>query len=402
MTTDTKTQKQGVPTVKLALFVTHTLPGFFTHSLLALHQALLELGIEVLLFDLSKGLEKKTFSKLIAFDPHFTLSHLFVDRYLGTPLSEILKIPHLTMLLDPPFAYKEAVPGPHLLYSCVDRNDVADLQSAGCSSVFFLPHAIGESDFAKEERERIFDVVYIAFFNDCEKIRASWQKQETKEIAEAIEEACFNVLSNDSTTITGAILESFQRNTLSLKEAGFRKMYEYVFWFTRQKERQELLLSIDDATVHVFGGKYENNTLFSGFPKALSQKSNLILHPPVAINEVPNILSQTKICLNSTPFFKDGSHERVLLSLASGATPLSSKNRYLSEAFALGEEIFLYSFQQRGAVNELISQILSDEVRRKKGALQGKENVKNHHIWKIRSQELIQNLLPIWKALHLN
>lgn len=83
-------------------------------------------------------------------------------------------------------------------------------------------------------------------------------------------------------------------------------------------------------------------------------RSNVVLHPAVTFAESLAILQQSKICLNSVPTLRNGSHERVLASYACGALPISSENLFWQEE--LGDDIIMYPSHHREIASEKIKQ----------------------------------------------
>ena len=383
--------------MRIALFNQETTPGFFTHSIRALQKALLNRGDQVLYINVAGSLDPRFYSQLITFNPELTLSHypLLPFRDTKQTLSEVIEVPHLTMLLDPILPYIPLMHAPLNFFCCPDIQEVFQAKEAGYKETFFLPHAIDSFVLDLPPEEKIYPLSYIAFFSDYEAIRKRWHERESKEVANALDSACEQVLSDSGVNLASALLSSLMKKCLHFGGEDVRRWIIDINQYTRGKDRIDLVRSIKEVSVHVFGGKYRETEVYTDPGAYLSSQKNVILHPKVSFQDALSIINQSKICLNSTPFFKQGSHERIFLSLALGAIPISSENDYLRKVFSVGKELYLYPFSNHAAVNEWIAEILSDDVRRKEMAERGKRKVALGHTWTTRVEELVANLPSI-------
>ena len=120
---------------------------------------------------------------------------------------------------------------------------------------------------------------------------------------------------------------------------------------------------------------------------------NVTIHEGVPYEETFDIYKKSKIALNSTPFFRNGSHERVFNCLAMGCSVITSENRFLRDQFSTGKGVKYYLSNDRAQVNESINAWLDNEELRKKEMLEGRSLVKDHHTWDHRAWQLL-DMMP--------
>ena len=182
-------------------------------------------------------------------------------------------------------------------------------------------------------------------------------------------------------------------NGISAQDVNFDRLAYLVDFYARGIDRLHLIRSIKDVPVHVFGGKcWRDIQPVQGWEYYLSKQSNVIVHPPVDYPESLKLLKQSRICLNSMPFFKNGSHERIFASLACGALPLTSDSLYIKEEFIENEDILFYRINSLKHINECVVDILKRPSLILKMVEKGQNKVKIAHTWDQRVQTMLQEL----------
>ncbi len=305
---------------------------------------------------------------------------------------DALETPHVSFLVDPAIYYLHLTKSDYSVMTFVDRNDDAILASAGLNTRFFFPHAVEKSlAEASLETERPYDVVLMGSCYDHESVRAAWERQYPKPVGRVIEAVIERTFAEPKSSFVQILPEEWVKEGLDPKTFDFQTIYTYIDYYLRGYDRLELLKSIKDADVHVFGDIFwlEGRNL-KGWSQYLSEVPNITVHKPVPFNQSYEILKRCKICLNSTPFFKNGSHERLFIGLSTGCTVLTSENLYPHEVFGTNKGIEYYRFDQREIVGDLIQDILSDESSRLEKTSIGKEIVKRDHTWDNRAELLLQ------------
>lgn len=359
-------------------------------------------GLETKVIDVKgKDLSKEAIQSIRTFAPDFTCSFNSFDPIVqGTFLWDFLEIPHVSFLVDPSFYSTALVNSPFSIISCVDRSDCAAVASSGFDKVFFLPHAV-EKELAPEANgERIYDVALLGTCYDIETMRAKWRQDLPKALSAMLENAVDVVLSNDKLSLAEALVGAWNASGLDPKDVDFSLLYYYLDNYTRGKDRLDLVKSFKHAHVHIFGEMdVDNKIAKSGWKHYLGAQKNITLHPPVLFPQALEIMKKSKIVLNSMPFFRDGTHERLFTGLACGALPLTSESRYLHEQFKDGEDLLFYKATERAEAGAKAEEWLGNEKRRSEAASKGRAKVMKHHTWDQRVETLLQTLPPMLEEI---
>lgn len=138
------------------------------------------------------------------------------------------------------------------------------------------------------------------------------------------------------------------------------------------KARRRILKMLEGLPIELFGYGSEGR----GFPA----------HGPQEWEEMLKIFEESRFVLNITPKIKSGSHERIFESLAAGALPLSTPNRYLEKEFPNGEIFFF----DEATLRPQLEALLADEPARAQRVQKGRKKVLEKHTWKERARALLQ------------
>lgn len=362
------------------------------HFAKKLGEALTRLGVRVHFSDQDDP------DKVIHIKPDLTFSfhHVYIQGNTKQLLWDVQQIPHLSFLVDPIFYFMDLLQSPYCTVSCVDLFDYEFAKSHGGTRLLFLPHAV-EADLVYDENaERPYDVVFIGSCYDPDNLRAFWQNKYSKDICQIIDESIERTFADNCTPFYKALEMTLQEKGLSEKEVDFYQVGYYVDHYMRGKDRLELIKSIKDIPVHVFGGTcWRPEQPIDGWVKYLSRQSNVILHPTIHFQESLALLKKTKICLNSVPSYKNGTHERIFTSLACGAVPITTDNLYIREQFEDGRDLVLYQHTNRTGVNDQIQRLLADETERREIAARGNAKVMQHHTWDVRAKQMLEGMNSI-------
>ena len=204
------------------------------------------------------------------------------------------------------------------------------------------------------------------------------------------------MLTQPTRSIAEAIVLAWNQAVLSPAGIDFFTLFYYVDYYTRGKERVELIRAIKDVPVDVFGEtSQEMDVNRQGWEYYLRDCKNVRLHPSVPFSTSLEMLKQSKIALNSMPFFKNGTHERVFTALGSGALPITAGNIYWPAHFTDGEEIALYQRENGHRHGELVHKYLADETLRQTVVAKGAAKVQQEHTWDRRAEQALEQLPPL-------
>jgi len=353
-------------------------------------------GVETKLFDVVETkIHENVIDAIKKYNPDFTISfNSFLPFPDNTYLWDLLKIPHLSILLDPSLYSVGLIDSSYSIVSCVDQFDCYGLSTQNFDRVFFMPHAIEKELCEEVDQEKEYDVVFLGSCYDYPTMRMSWKNEFSKSTCEALEEACDIVLSNKVVPLQDALVMAWRNKKLPLEGVNFLQLFTYLDKYTRGVDRVELIRNINEANVHVFGEPFEDDpTATQSWKELLKGKNNVTLHPPVSYAKSLEILKKSKICLNSSPFFKNGSHERIFAGLACGSLVVTGDNLFVRESFTDGESIVLYESGKWDAVDEKINYYLENEDARQQVVAAGRRIILEKHTWDKRV-ELLQDVIP--------
>lgn len=360
------------------------------HFSYKLAEAFIRAGLEAVVFDSDSGDFIQEWERRQKSDCDLACSF---NRFARGPkgyLWEHIKTRFVSFLIDPIIYDMQTVASPNALVTCVDRGDCMYADAMGNKNVAFMPHAI-EKDIAAGNGERPYPVVFIGSSYDPENLKSYWQKHLAAGFCEIIEESIRNAFEEVETSFLRAVLKALQRRGLKPEDVPFRDLYYYVDYYMRGYDRVELIRAIKDVEVHVFGGTcWRKEAPIAGWNYYLGLQPNVVLHPAVTFSEVLDILKKSKLCLNSVPTLRDGSHERVFSSYACGALPVSSENLYWREQF--GDSIVLYPYDNRAYAAERIKELLANEPMRQSMVDKGREITMKRHTWDNRVVFLLEQL----------
>lgn len=359
-----------------------------------LAEAMNRKGIRTTIIDAKRApLETHMFSFFQNDRPALTCSfNTFEMLPSGKFLWDSLRIPHWAILVDPALYSIRLTRSPLIILSTTDLDDYKKVKEQ-FDRVFFWPHAI-ESDIEFDEKQdRPYDVVFFGSCYDYEGIRTYWKQNLPEAQCRVLDFAIDIVLTDNKISLVDALLTAWNAARLEPKEGDFPLLFHFLDKYTRGRDRTELIRSIKDTKVHVFGQLLTENIPHSpGWSHYFGSQSNITLHKPVCFGESLEILKQTKFCLNSSPFFRNGTHERVFAGLACGCATLTSESQYLRETFKDNEDILYYQSKHWHEINDRVNALLADENRRKEIAASGRAKVKQHHTWDNRVDQLKKEL----------
>lgn len=347
-------------------------------------------GVQANVFDTDEGNFIYEWEKRKHIDYDLACSFNRFTKNSNSYMWERIQAPFISFLVDPIVYNMETLTSPKGLATCVDRDDCEYGNAAAQGRVLFMPHAV-ERDIDPGDSSRPYPVVFFGSSYDPENLKMYWRTHLAPDLTEIIEESIQESFDNIQLNFLQATIAAIKRRNLTPADVPFNQLYYYVDHYMRGYDRVELIRSLKDIPVHIFGGTcWRKETPIAGWSRYFSLQSNVIIHPTVPFTEAIEILKQSKICLNSVPTLRNGTHERVFTAYACGALPISSDNLYWREQF--GDSIILYPYNDRKYACEKIKELLQDEPLRKSLADQGREITLAKHTWDNRVRQLLEKL----------
>lgn len=347
------------------------------------------IGVEILHYQWQKKTEEFFFSEIQRFKPDLIASfNSYAPTTSGQYVWDLLQIPSLFMQVDPCLYYSKLPPSEYLILSSVDRNDVATLKGT-YGDVFFLPHGTDIEPYPEEEKS--YPVTFMGSCYDYEGLKDFWQKTLPKDQQEVIEEAAEAVLGSGHISLMQALVNAWSRKGLSTQNVDFMGLFYCLDYYTRGKDRVDLIRSFKNTPVYVWGElAKDHESAKKGWGYYLGDMPNVTLLSSLNYELAFQMQKRSKVCLNSSPFFKNGSHERILNSFSAGAVPITSASLWTEEEFVQGEELFIYTPGHYEGLEESVQRLLEDEGLRREMVDRGREKVAEKHTWKNRAEIVLE------------
>ena len=299
----------------------------------ALRDAFEAIGVQTTVYEVQGDPEPEFFEAVKKEAPDCTWSiNIFMDE---SSLYYPCGIPHVELSVDSltyyhPFALKS----PHLVPLFVDKSSCDLLSLYGGNRSHWFPHAISQKTIDHVRslppiplERRPFDVTLLGSFLDHWQARKIWETHFSPIDAKAFMSFAERSLVDSSFELLSEVLLYFE-NTPRVKDVIERahlspfSLANTIELYARGLDRERLLKALKGRNIQIFTG-IEDAVLWS---KEEAAKEALFC-PPVPFDEVIDICRMSKVAINSAPHIRKGYHERLFLSLASGAVTVAGKGR---------------------------------------------------------------------------
>jgi glycosyltransferase involved in cell wall biosynthesis len=376
--------------------------GVLQHFTKMLAEAFIRKGVHCRILEAQRHNPKPFLTQLFSDPPDCTLSFngLLPDEE-GRFFCDLIQIPHVACLVDSPNRYFPLVKSPFTIITCVDRFSCDFFQGMGCQHVLFLPHGVERQlNGDNPESNRNIDILMLASCIDYEDLQSAWKDKYPANLRKVMEETCEIALSDEGVSYVQAFVNCLNKHLsgpsgIDPKTINFAEVLDEIELTIRGKERVQLLRSIKDAPIQLYGSQDTKN----GWEYYLKDQSNVSVHSSVPYDRALELMKNSKIVLNSCAWIKNGTHERTLSALACGALVLTNENLYMKEYFTDERNILFYRSTGLDAVNAKINKFLADPALLHKVAKQGRDVVMHNHTWDHRAAILIRELGPILSKL---
>lgn len=367
------------------------------HFTTKLHEAFLRAGF------LSEIRREKNFLDIEKDSPDMTVGFNGAprDKNTGTLLYDEIHIPHLSLLVDPPFRFFYLTKSSYSMIGCDDRAGCQLLNLVDFKKNFFLPHAVEPELTFDPKEERPFDVVMLATFIDHEERRKNWKTKFPPSIRKVMDDAIEMTFSDPALSFIAALDKAFVEDQLLHPQVPFEgvsliEVFEEIEIYIKGRDRAELIKSVPDSTVHIFGSQIDQldwkRYLGTNHP-------NIEVHGAVNYPQALEIMKKSKVLLNPSIKNKAGAHERIFAGLACGAVVITNESAYLRETFEDGQGLNFYTSANRNSLNDQVQDFLSNEKKRIREAELGREITMKHHTWDNRVETIMLHVPSYLKSI---
>lgn len=356
-----------------------------------LHEALIRAGVK------SRLLQGDEFHLIPAADPpDLTIGFNGVPRTQeGDMYSDLLQIPHLSILVDPPYHYPYLINSPYMIISVDDIGCSAFLNALHFKRHLFLPHAVEPELAPDEPSTRDYDIVLLATYIDYETRRGQWKNKYPLLMCKVMDDTIDMTFSSQDLPFIAAFNIALRDLREKQDLSGFEKIninfvLQDLEYYVKGRDRVDLVRAIEGAKIDIFGGTIDKD---ANWKKQFSNKKNIQVHDPINFEQALQVMKQTKILLNPALKNKDGAHERVFTGIACGAAVITNTSSYLKEHFIENRELLFYDHPHLEDVNFCLEDLLNNETKRKEIVERAKARVSENETWDNRVG-LILNVVP--------
>ena len=268
----------------------------------------------------------------------------------GRSLSQIFRAPHVIQHVDYPLTHSgrlDQTPAETALL-LIDKSHVNAVHSVygeqRFAHVAFSPHAAIGSPSPLEESPSAFAEarpIPILFTGTFYKPGpAPWEKMPSG-VKAIFEKAVEAALAAEWMPALDALDEALKGRGLDPADpavAPIRKLATFVHEHVRTHRRFELLKAAAKIglPLHIYG---------KGYDRDLYRFKNVTFGGEADLNQVVNLMKQSRVVLNINANFGAGSHERPLTALMAGAVAATDYSGFYAEHFEEGKDIAFYRWK---------------------------------------------------------
>lgn len=314
----------------------------------------------------------------------------------GRYLCDFLETPHLTILTDPLIWFVDVAKSSYSIIASVDRGDVQLLEDLGSKRAIFFPHAVEPSLFENSiDGPRPYEVSFVGSCFDYESIVEMW-REEWDPILYDMAMDIIEIYKIGE----GVYLPKIALQMARERDVPLSNIREFCYWvsnYIRGWDRIQMLKAVAaEHPLHIFGTNVVYPPMNHGWDHYLKDLPHIQFHDAVPFEQVNAIFSQSRVILNTNPFFYDGSHERIFYGLVLGASVITTYNDFVGEQFGIHQGVGYYKLSSWEMMAPEISYYLEDEERRFNQMLKGREIVRKKHTWDQRAEELMDRFPDLY------
>lgn len=317
-------------------------------------------------------------------------------------LCEYYHIPNLNYLYDHPFFYDDSMKSApsNGIVSCVDQKHSNYIKKfyPNVKQTFFFPLGGDELPLALDKawKDRSIEVLYVGTL----KLSADFPNDDFSTMA--IEK----LTKNTYLTTDEAIIELFQSLSNDEMELYFP---EYADCVEESKYNDMVLrdvvkkyckidLNVNSiyragAVMQLAGAGIPVTVYGGGWDDIASTNENIHYMGTVSAAECVEKICDTKIVLNSMPWFKEGFHDRIANAMLNRAVCVTDPSEYTLQRFTDGEDIVYYSLDHMDMLPSIVLSILNDEKKAEYIIENAYKKARFTETWQNRGMEYLHRLM---------
>lgn len=296
--------------------------------------------------------------------------------------------PKYNFVLDHPVRFENHLKQTpqHLTILTPDRNYAAFAETFYPVKARFLPPGgIEASD--QLDKERIYDVTFIATYNDISTDIFKEIHNLEPAMRFLINRLWIIMRRNPTLTAEDALSRALLYYGKNLEDAEFLSLFQnlqpYILYMVN-RYRCKVLETLLNAGIKV--DVYGKSWLFS----SLKEHPCFIWHnEDLSTEECLKVWQQSKIVLNVMSWHKDAITERILNSMLQKAVVVTERNPYMEASFSSGEDLILYDLTALDVLPEQVKNALENPALLSHIAEQGYQKAHASHTWSQRAATLV-------------
>ncbi|MCR4717478.1 MAG: glycosyltransferase, partial [Lachnospiraceae bacterium] len=316
----------------------------------------------------------------------------------GQYLSDYMGAPFYDYIVDHPMRHTI-----HLMQNlkdfyviCLDLDHVNYIKNyfPNIKDAYMLPLGgwYNEGTKIKPIADRKYDVVLTGSYYKLSDIEAKIVDNEQSIIDLCVETINY-MLANRYATNEEAMAAVVKNAGITLKPTEFAYymgQIEKSNYFINAYAREEIVRYLIDSGVklELFGNGWDQLDV--------DDWKNTTVHKGVTYEETADIYADSKIVLNTMPWFKNGLHDRVPTAMLNGAVAVTDATGYLIDNVKCNgddAEVITYDIAHPESVSDVLNAILADEEYMQAVADRGREKALATMTWEKRVDGLVEIIL---------
>lgn len=277
----------------------------------------------------------------------------------------------------------------NLTVVCIDRYHLQYLNTyyPEIHHSFFMTLAGSAPENIPAYSDRKYDIIFTGNFTPCSHFD-KYIERAGKEYSSFYHGIIDELLSSPGQPIEKVCIRHILNDIPDASPSDIRQVMNnmiFIDLYVRFYMRERVIRAICDAgfNLHIIGKGFEAITLADGS----HPESTALMPTEYCLNET----ALSKISVNVMPWFRDGSHDRILSSMLCGSVTFSDPSLWLDNNFT-GREMCFYDLNNMSELTSHIAGILDDTSAAMEIAAGGRKKALALHTWKARAAELLEHL----------
>jgi glycosyltransferase involved in cell wall biosynthesis len=294
-------------------------------------------------------------------------------------------------ILDHPFyhhdALKQELGNMHVL--CLDRKHKKYIESAypHIKECIVIPLAATRSSHADTKiADRKKTLIFTSTYTDPDLVRIQARKNLSAEGMEFFDKFV-NILLEYSKYTQEEAVRMIIPGVRDRDIAPILQQHFFADVYLQAAIRQEIVVQLikNHVTVTLYGHGWdlfkEKASIVMKEEADYINNGGITCVGEVSYSELPNIYADSQMSINQNPWFKDGIHDRVPLSLINGCVCISDTSKLLTEIIPDNTGIVSYSLGDIEAMAVSIKELLGDQDKMQEIADAGAKYALSHMTW---------------------